>query len=73
MAKDLQIHLYKTLHNLLNSYSREPEEVLVLEAVANGMDAKAKKIDIKLTKDKEEYFIAFHNNGLPMSKEDFEN
>jgi hypothetical protein len=73
MAKDLQFKHYETLHGLLNMYSREPEEVLVEEAVANGMDAKAKKIDIKLIKDKEEYFIAFHNNGLPMSKEDFEN
>ena len=73
MAKDLQFRHYETLYNLLKMYSREPEEVLVLEAVANGMDAKAKRIDIKLTKDKEEYFIAFHNNGLPMSKEDFEN
>jgi hypothetical protein len=73
MAKDLPFNLYKTLHVLLNMYSREPEEVLVLEAIANGMDAKAKKIDIKFFKDREDYFIAFHNNGLPMSKEDFEN
>ena len=73
MAKDLQIQLYETLRNLLNSYSRQPEEVLVLETVGNGIDAKSKKIDIILTKDKEEYFIAFHNNGLPMSNKDFEN
>jgi hypothetical protein len=73
MAKDLPFKHYETLHNLLKMYSREPEEVLVIEAVANGMDAKAKKIDIKLTKNNDEYFIAFHNNGLPMSKEDFEN
>jgi hypothetical protein len=73
MAKDLQFRHYETLHNLLKMYSREPEEVLVLEAVANGMDAKAKKIEIKFTEDKEEYFISIHNNGLPMSKEDFEN
>ena len=72
MAKDLQFRHYETLYNLLKMYSREPEEVLIIEAVTNGMDAKAKKIDIKLTTDKEEYFIAFHNNGLPMSKADFE-
>jgi hypothetical protein len=48
MAKDLQFRHYETLHNLLKMYSREPEEVLVLEAVANGMDAKAKKIEIKI-------------------------
>ena len=73
MAKDLPFKHYETLHNLLKMYSREPEEVLVSEAVANGMDAKAKEIHIKLTKDKEDYFIAFHNNGLPMDKDDFEN
>ena len=73
MAKDLQFRHYETLHNLLKMYSREPEEVLVIEAVANGMDAKANKIDIKLTKDNDEYFIAFHNNGLPIGKADFEN
>ena len=73
MAKDLQFRHYETLHNLLKMYSREPEEVMVIEAVANGMDAKAKKIDIKLTKDNDEYFIAFHNNGLPVSKADFDN
>src|SRR5688500_10317180 len=73
MPKDLQFKHYETLHNLLKMYSREPEEVLVIEAVANGMDAKANRIDIKLTKDKEEYFIAFHNHGLPMTQEDFEN
>ena len=73
MGKDLPFKHYETLHNLLKMYSREPEDVLVLEAVANGKDAKAKKIDIKLTKEKEDYFIVFHNDGLPMNKEDFEN
>jgi hypothetical protein len=73
MAKDLQIQLYETLRNLLNSYSREPEEVLVLEAIANGMDANANKINIQIIKENEEDFIVFHNNGSPMRKVDFEN
>ena len=50
MAKDLQFRRYETLYNLLKMYSREPEEVLVLEAVANGMDAKAKKLILNYLK-----------------------
>ena len=38
MGKDLLFKHYETLHNLLEMYSREPEEVLVIETVANGMD-----------------------------------
>jgi len=41
MAKDLQFRHYETLYNLLKMYSREPEEVLIIETVTNGMDAKA--------------------------------
>jgi len=72
MVKDLKFDHYQTLKNLLNIYNYPPEEVLVLEAVANGMDAKAKRIDLKLSKNNDKYFITFHNDGIPMSNEEYE-
>ncbi|MBM3910584.1 MAG: sensor histidine kinase [Thaumarchaeota archaeon] len=73
MGKPLPIKLYETLLNLLNMYTYKDEEVLVLEAVANAIDAKAKKIDITFEQGKNYGYITFHNDGTPMNKQDFEN
>lgn len=73
MGESLPIRIYETLHTLLEMYTYPHEEVLVIEAIANGIDAKAHKIDITFYRDKDEYYIIFHNNGPPMNKQDFEN
>ena len=51
-------------------YKYDHEEVLVLEAVANGIDAGASRIDIAM--DAERGSITFHNDGPPMNKRAFE-
>src|SRR3989304_7280974 len=73
MGEPLPIKLYETLVNLLGMYAYPHEEVLVLEAVANGIDAGAKKIAITFEKNQDKKFITFHNDGPPMKEEDFEN
>lgn len=73
MVKPIPIKLYETLSNLLGMYTYNHEEVLVLEAVANAIDAKAKKIDISFENVGDTYYVIFHNDGTPMSRQDFEN
>lgn len=73
MGKPLPIKLYETLLNLLNMYTYRDEEVLVLEAVANAIDARAKKIDITFERGRDNGYVNFHNDGAPMNKQDFEN
>jgi len=73
MAEPLSIKILETLKNLLDMYEYPNEEVLVLEAVANGIDAKAKKIEINFHSDASGHFVTFVNDGPPMNKSDFEN
>ena len=54
-------------------YEYPNEEVLLLEAIANGMDAKATKIQITLSMDNSGYYITFLNNGPAMTNAEFEN
>jgi len=73
MAEPLSIKILETLKNLLDMYVYPKEEVLVLEAVANGIDAKAKKIEISFDQNDSGHYITFLNNGPPMNKADFQN
>ena len=54
-------------------YEYRNEEVLVLEAIANGIDAKARKIDTKFDVIGADHYVTFHNDGPPMNKGDFDN
>lgn len=54
-------------------YTYPHEEVLVLEAVANGIDAKANRISISFQKTGNDRFILFQDNGHGMATEEFEN
>lgn len=69
MPSPLSIDILHTLQNILDMYKYDHEEVLVLEAVANGIDAKASHIDIVVDAD----CISFHNDGPPMNKRAFDN
>jgi len=54
-------------------YTYPHEEVLILEAVANGIDANANRIDIAFRKYGDDRFVLFRNNGHGMTSEEFEN
>ena len=71
MPSPLSIDILHTLQNILDMYKYDHEEVLVLEAVANGIDAGASRIDIAMNADHGS--ITFHNDGPPMSKKAFAN
>ena len=73
MSKSLPFNLYNTLRNLLDMYTYQHEEVLVLEAVANGIDAKARGIWITFEKSGDDRYVIFQNNGSGMNETDFEN
>ena len=73
MVKPISIKTLSTLQTLLDMYQYSKEEILLLEAIANGMDAKATKIYIDLVKDNSGYYITFLNNGPHMNNTEFEN
>ncbi len=73
MAEPLSIKILETLKNLLDMYEYPKEEVLVLEAVANGIDAKADKIEINFEDNVSGHYVTFLNNGPPMNQADFKN
>ena len=73
MGRPLPIKLYETLVNMLGMYTYKHEEVLVLEAVANAIDAKSKTVDISFERSSDYGYVTFHNDGVPMSRQDFEN
>ena len=73
MKRPVTIKLLATLENMLGMYEYDRMEVLVLEAVANGIDAGADTIHISFGRDSRGRYIAFHNNGVPMNETDFEN
>lgn len=73
MGEPLPIKLYETLNNLLKMYTYSHEEVLILEAVANAIDANADRINISFERDNDDRFILFQNNGRGMTPEEFEN
>ncbi len=73
MKQPMTVNLLNMLQNLLGMYEYEDIEVLVLEAVANGMDAGADVINIDLKRDPSGCRVTFHNNGVPMNEADFVN
>lgn len=73
MKKPLTIKLLASLQNMLGMYEYDHMEVLVLEAVANGIDAGADTISIRFKQNREKRFVTFHNNGVVMSEADFGN
>jgi len=58
---------------MLKTYSYPAEEVLVLEAIANSMDAKAKEIRISFQKSAGKRYVTFRDDGKGMNAKDFLN
>ena len=67
MARQVSINILQTLENLLGAYKYPDEEVLVLEAMANGIDAGAKRIRITFDRDGGGNYVTFENDGSPMN------
>lgn len=79
MGEPLPVKLYETLANFLNMYTYPDEEVLVLEAVANGIDAakKAKKsavaVEVSFFKEGKNHYVEFKNDAPGMDGSTFQN
>ena len=71
MKQPMRVNLLNMLTTLLGMYAYGKTEVLVLEAVANGLDAGADTIHISFKRDAKGCHITFHNNGVPMNETDF--
>ena len=75
--KSLDVDRVHVLEDLLDMYHFRDEEVLVCEAFANAQDIfledkiKNPTIEINLDKTISGGYITFHNNGTPMTKEQF--
>jgi len=76
--KSLDVDRVHVLEDLLDMYHFRDEEILVCEAFANAQDVfledKIKNPTIEITLDKTGSggYINFHNNGTPMTKQQFE-
>lgn len=73
MKKPVTIKLLATLKNMLGMYEYGHMEVLVLEAVANGIDAGADTSSISFERNSGKCYVTFHNNGAVMDGTDFKN
>ena len=75
--KELEVDRIHVLEDLLDMYHFRDEEVLLCEAFANAQDVfledniKNPTIEITLEKTSFGGYINFHNNGTPMTKEQF--
>lgn len=47
-------------------------ELVVGEIIGNALDIKSTKVDIQISNDVDGKYIEFHNNGKPMTKENFD-
>ena len=70
-ASEMKINLLHALENFLDMYEQQPSEVMLIESIANSIDAGATKIDIYL--DEKDNIYRLVDNGSGMSKDAFEN
>lgn len=76
--KSLDVDRVHVLEDLLDMYHFRDEEILLCEAFANAQDVfledKIKNPTINVTLEKTSFgaYINFHNNGTPMTKQQFE-
>jgi len=70
MGEPLPVDLIGALTNFLDSYTDRHEDVLV-EAISNAIDAKAKKVHITLSKQPGRFYIKFANDGPGMNRNQF--
>ncbi len=64
----LKVNVTHIIDDLLKMYQEEPHEVLVIESIANALDAKATKIKITI----EDGVYSVEDNGNGMTEQDFQ-
>ena len=70
---NLKVDILKVIQNFVEMYPYSATDCLVLESIANCLDAKANRIDVRLLTDKKgRKIFRVVDNGKGMSKEDFE-
>lgn len=68
---ELKVDILHALTNFLDTYDYPPSEAVVVESIANSLDEKATKIELRL--DEQRSLYELKDNGGGMSKEVFEN
>jgi len=69
----LKVDILKVIENFAEMYPYSPAECVVVEAIANCLDAKADRIDVSIYTDAEgRKIFKVVDNGKGMTKEEFE-
>lgn len=68
----LRIDLQAIIKNFIEAYPYDPFEIMVIESVANSLDAKASRILLTLEDRQGDLYYSISDNGGGMTKEEFE-
>jgi len=68
----LRIDLQAIIKNFIEAYPYDPFEIMVIESVANSLDANASRILLTLDNRQGELYYSISDNGKGMTKEEFE-
>jgi hypothetical protein len=70
--RPVDINVRQIIEDFLEGYSADPEEVMVVESIANSLDAQARNIRISLWRTEKGDFYSLADDGAGMSQKDFE-
>jgi HSP90 family molecular chaperone len=68
----LRIDLQAIIKNFIEAYPYDPFEIMVIESIANSLDAKASRILLTLEERQDNLYYSISDNGGGMTKEEFE-
>lgn len=68
----LRIDLQAIIKNFIEAYPYDPFEIMVIESVANSLDANASRILLSLDYRQGDLYYSISDNGKGMTKEEFE-
>jgi hypothetical protein len=68
----IDINVRQVIKDFLEGYAAEPEEVMVVESIANSLDADARKIKLSLWRTENGDFYSILDDGEGMTKDVFE-
>jgi hypothetical protein len=67
----IDINVRQVIQDFLDGYSAEPEEVMVVESIANSLDAEARNIGISLWRTEKGDFYSISDDGSGMTEQAF--
>lgn len=70
--RPVDINVRQIIQDFLEGYSADPEEVMVVESIANSLDAGARNIRISLWRSERGDFYSLADDGAGMNQRDFE-